>query len=550
MSGTPSMIFPILDNQNALYAIITLSRDFGSEPFNQNDQNFVTFFQHKFQIMSRYFLNQNIQEPILLDLLQLRTTQDQLPSFLKRISNLFDCKTCEVWTYDKGKKKINKYTEKQEDIQIGEGGIVEKVLESETIINIMNTKENPSYNSLHDGENGDPLIAIPVYREKHIFYAIVLRRPKNRPFFTRDDEETLKKMAPFIALSVHDSFQFSKIQLDFEKRTAEKEGLSALLEVAEIISGQLDAERLSEIIMEKGRYLTKADRCSLFLVSPKRDHLITSFHRGLKNCIDIPITKGIVGRTVTEGKALNISNAYEDESFDKETDLKNGYHTKSILSVPIFNQRGEVIGVTEMINKLDGNDFTTWDMNIIQIFNVFCGISLENARLYKDSVEMSNQLRLFFGISNAISKNEDIQKALTDILVHTRKALDSRRASIFLIDHENKLFQTYVIDGGKVPPTIPLSSGIIGVCAETKNSLFVNDPYNDKRFNREIDGQTGFKTTSLCVAPITCAKGEILGVVELVNKIHGSFKEKDMLFLQTIASFISVLIKNMKEINN
>ena len=123
--GIPSMIFPILDNQNSIYSIITVTRDFGAEQFSQNDQNFVSFFQHKFQIMSRWFLNQNIQEPILLDLLQLRTSNDQFPTFLKRISNLFDCKVCEVWTYDKGKKKISKYSEKLEDIQIGEGGIVE-----------------------------------------------------------------------------------------------------------------------------------------------------------------------------------------------------------------------------------------------------------------------------------------------------------------------------------------------------------------------------------------------------------------------------------------
>ena len=89
-----------------------------------------------------------------------------------------------------------------------------------------------------------------------------------------------------------------------------------------------------------------------------RDRLITSLHQGLANAIDIPIGKGIAGRTVTEGKVLNIPDAYQTDFFDSSTDLETGYRTKSILSVPIYNNRGEVIGVTEMVNKVNEQPFS------------------------------------------------------------------------------------------------------------------------------------------------------------------------------------------------
>jgi GAF domain-containing protein len=52
----------------------------------------------------------------------------------------------------------------------------------------------------------------------------------------------------------------------------------------------------------------------------------------------------------------------------------------SVLCVPIYNKKGGIRGVTGMINGLDGI-FTEDDERMIRVFNIFSGISLENARL-------------------------------------------------------------------------------------------------------------------------------------------------------------------------
>lgn len=51
---------------------------------------------------------------------------------------------------------------------------------------------------------------------------------------------------------------------------------------------------------------------------------------------------------------MNIKDAYKDPRFNSEIDLKTGYKTNIILSMPICNYEGDVIGVAQIINKTNG----------------------------------------------------------------------------------------------------------------------------------------------------------------------------------------------------
>ena len=98
-----------------------------------------------------------------------------------------------------------------------------------------------------------------------------------------------------------------------------------------------------------------------------------------------------------------------------------------------------------MINKFDGI-FTTEDEKLIQIFNVFCGISLENARLYRASIDLSLQLKSFFDISVSLSQPQTIRKLCEDILKNTRKVIGAVKASMYINDDNELGFSIYASD--------------------------------------------------------------------------------------------------------
>lgn len=67
------------------------------------------------------------------------------------------------------------------------------------------------------------------------------------------------------------------------------------------------------------------------------------------------LTKLFSAGHVAETKEIvNIKDAYNDPRFNKDVDLKTGYKTNIILSMPICNYEGEVIGVAQIINKTNG----------------------------------------------------------------------------------------------------------------------------------------------------------------------------------------------------
>ncbi|XP_063047591.1 cAMP and cAMP-inhibited cGMP 3',5'-cyclic phosphodiesterase 10A isoform X2 [Engraulis encrasicolus] len=151
-------------------------------------------------------------------------------------------------------------------------------------------------------------------------------------------------------------------------------------------------DSLLEHIMIYAKNLVSADRCALFQV----DHVNKELYSDLFDIgeesegkpvfrktkeIRFSIEKGIAGQVARTGEVLNIPDAYADPRFNREVDLYTGYTTRNILCMPIVS-RGTVIGVVQMVNKLNGSAFTKTDENNFKMFAVFCALALHCANMY------------------------------------------------------------------------------------------------------------------------------------------------------------------------
>ena len=545
--NAPVLLFPLWDYHNSLVYVVEVVRSPQDVEFNQDDEGFTHWFASKFKLLSRWIKPQLETEPLVLEMLQLMTDVKFYSDVIPLLQKFFDVRAFEIWKLDKSNGKLSRYTDKCEVMDPKTAGIVGDALLREEAVNCTNSRLNSSYAPETDGETDEAVYVLPVLeQEGQVVYGLVMRGPKSANVFRRDDGIAIKKLAPIILLSLTNMEVFTARDNEYRTGKMEREGLAVLLEVAEVLSSQLDTERLIGIIMEKGRMLTSSDRCSLFLVNETRDRLITSLHQGLSNAIDIPINKGIAGKSVVEGRVFNIPDAYETDFFDPSTDQETGYRTRSLLSLPIYNTRAEIIGVTQMVNKLNGQPFSQWDMKLIQIFNVFCGISLENARLFKEATAMSDQLKSFFDISFSISRSDNIQRLLLDIMTKAKTLIGADSASIFMVDETADVLSTFVSTEEKMPLTVSLSIGVAARCVKTKEGIFVNDPYNSQYFNRAVDNVTGYRTRSILVVPIIASGGTVLGVVEMINKQNGDFVSKDLHTLTAFAQFAAIALENSR----
>ncbi len=80
----------------------------------------------------------------------------------------------------------------------------------------------------------------------------------------------------------------------------------------------------------------ECDRATCFLLDHEKNELWSRIAKGTQKMIRLPLGQGIAGCVALNTKIINIRNAYMDERFNKETDKKINYKTKTILACPIM----------------------------------------------------------------------------------------------------------------------------------------------------------------------------------------------------------------------
>jgi adenylate cyclase len=164
-----------------------------------------------------------------------------------------------------------------------------------------------------------------------------------------------------------------------------------ILEVTHDLTGELNLDVLLERIMRAAVELLNAERGTLFIHDPKTKELWSRFAEGLAHReIRMPDNKGIAGLVFQTAESLNVDDPYAHPLFNPEVDRRTGYETTSILCLPIINKAGDCIGVTQVLNKKDGGAFTSKDEVRLRAFTAQIAVSLENAQLFEDVLNMKN----------------------------------------------------------------------------------------------------------------------------------------------------------------
>lgn len=172
--------------------------------------------------------------------------------------------------------------------------------------------------------------------------------------------------------------------------------LVALVKIGQAVAAEKDIDKLMQTIAEEARNAVQADRCTVFLYDKETDELWSKVALGLGSQeLRFNASQGIAGSVFRTGEIVNIKDAYSDDRFNKEVDLKTGYTTKTILCMPIRNIEQEIIGVFQILNKFGGY-FTQEDEDILISIGSSAGISLENAKLFARQQELLEEQRIVF----------------------------------------------------------------------------------------------------------------------------------------------------------
>lgn len=193
---------------------------------------------------------------------------------------------------------------------------------------------------------------------------------------------------------------------DCYQLTQQLQASEALNDAANTISqSSLDSDEIIQRIIDAATKLMNADRSTLWLLDADQQELwirILLETGGYKE-IWLKVGPGYAGQVAATQEPLNIPfDLYEhpDSASARATDLQSGYRTYSLLCLPIFNSDGDLIGVTQLVNKRSPTplaygvtisafhqpdrlytSFDDSDRKCLQIFNNRVGGILQSAEL-------------------------------------------------------------------------------------------------------------------------------------------------------------------------
>jgi signal transduction histidine kinase len=186
--------------------------------------------------------------------------------------------------------------------------------------------------------------------------------------------------------------------------------LERIVKVSQILNSTLSLEPLLRIIIQSATELTHTEACSIMLLDKRTGelrftHSIGEGSEGLRD-MTVPLDNSIAGWIVRKRKPLLIRDAKTDPRWHSQIDKTIDFDTRSILGVPL-KVKDEVIGVMELLNKVDEQGFVQDDIQIANTLAAQAAIAIENARLldelqraYDDLAELDQLKSNFVSIAS------------------------------------------------------------------------------------------------------------------------------------------------------
>jgi len=160
-----------------------------------------------------------------------------------------------------------------------------------------------------------------------------------------------------------------------------------------------------------------------------------------------------------------------------------------------------------------------------------------------NSTEILELIFIYLTQVSSSREHDDIIRILADM----GKALTSAdRCTVWIVNEEKKTIWTKIAHGLDEKLELPMDSGLVGYSIVSGEKILIDDVYNDDRFNRDIDKETGYSTKSMMVIPMFDSNDDIIGAFQVMNHrgAKGAFDERDMQRLMLASTYAAESINS------
>jgi sigma-B regulation protein RsbU (phosphoserine phosphatase) len=160
--------------------------------------------------------------------------------------------------------------------------------------------------------------------------------------------------------------------------------MERILAVTRALAAPFDLHNLLETISSAARDMLHAERTTLWLHDPATDALVVEVSTDLPP-LRVAVGSGIAGQCALTRQPINVSDCYADPRFNREVDRLTGLRTRCLLTLPVVDHLGALMGVMQFVNRVDGN-FDDTDQALAEALAAQCGVALSRVRMTQSLV--------------------------------------------------------------------------------------------------------------------------------------------------------------------
>jgi class 3 adenylate cyclase/putative methionine-R-sulfoxide reductase with GAF domain len=396
-------------------------------------------------------------------------------------------------------------------------------------------------NLLHYGTKS--FICMPIKTSKEIVGVLTISRKKEDITYSLEDTEALTPLLGNAA------FTYENLRLITENDQRQMY-LKYIDKIFKIVNSSFRESEMVDAILDEFQGVVAFDFAMVLVVEENRPDSVKLFELMAAGSINLvtgssfPCKGTVLEKAMKQDTMLIVADT--DKLHDStERELFSNKGCKSAAIVPLKID-GKVNGVLALLGREDETFLKA--QNFIEWVAGATALAIERNKLSAGISKRNRELDSIRQIGRALASSTfDIGQVLKYTMEMIRTIMNVEAGSLLMVEDDELSFAVAFNIKSELLKDfrMKLGQGLAGYAAARGEAIIVNDVQSSQQFFPDVDRYTGFKTRSaLCVPMIS--QGKVMGVLEVLNKIHGEFGHDDEDLLQSIASSVSIAIENAR----
>ncbi len=339
-----------------------------------------------------------------------------------------------------------------------------------------------------------------------------------------------------------------------------------IVEICRSLACERDVPQLCERILTEAQHITQADGGTLYMYrndggNPRLEFFILrndslGLHRGGTSSTAIVLPSlplydeqgqqnlsNVATCAALQREIICVADAYDDARFDfsgvQAFDQRTGYHSKSFLTLPLQNHNDDLIGVLQLVNRLDDNGATTafadelipviealaamvavvLDTNILmqEHKDLLIGLAAEPtaARLFEHILEDAQQITNADGGTIYLLNDVNPEHPCLEFAIVRSLSLGFKLGGTAAERPSFAALPLYDADGR------PNHRNVATYTALAKQTVNIADAYTAADFDfsgtKAFDRKHGYRSQSFLTLPLLNHEQDVIGVLQLLN---------------------------------